>query len=436
MIPPTPDKVKPVGEEELMVVQGQLMALGDKETHLETTLREVVVQRVAEREKAAAQAVTKAADTQTKSKANDTATRTRQPLPKESKPSDFEVLKQLGKGAFGTVLKVRRKCDDALYALKVLKKKDIVQNDQVAHIIAERNTLLLCSRLGHPFLVGMHASFQTRSSLYLVMDYMECGDLYHYLRKEKRFSEARGGLYAAETILAVEHLHYLDIVHRDLKPENVLLDSDGHTRLTDFGLCKEHVRGPSGRSNSFCGTPEYMSPEVLLRKGHGKSVDWWCFGVLLFEMLTGDSPFYSPNLKRTYFKICNAQYKIPETVELSSWVVSLLKGLLQTDPGDRLGCNASDAEELKSHPFFSKYNWNKVIRKEMQPEYVPEVKDPSNPDKAEKKDGGLTAQLEADHMEEEPQSAFYGFSYQSGTTVQRKDLVKNVGIKSSCWAPH
>jgi len=194
-------------------------------------------------------------------------------------------------------------------------------------------------------------------------------------------------------------------------------------RLTDFGLCKEHVRGPSGRSNSFCGTPEYMAPEVLLRKGHGKSVDWWCFGVLLFEMVTGESPFYSSNLKRTYYRICANQYKFPEATPLTMFMESLLRGLLQTDPGDRLGCNASDAEEIKSHPFFSKYNWNKVYRKEAVPEFVPEVKDPSNSEKAICED--LQEQLETDYVEEEPQSEFYGFSYQSGTTVQRSDLLQH-----------
>jgi len=316
------------------------------------------------------------------------------------------------------VLKVRHKSDHKLYALKILKKKDVVQNDQVAHTIAERNTLLLSSRMRHPFLVGLHASFQTKTSLYLVMDYMPCGDLYHYLRKEKTFSEDRSRLYAAETVLALEHLHHLEIVHRDLKPENVLMGKDGHTKLTDFGLCKEHVGGRSGRSNSFCGTPEYMAPEVILRKGHGKSVDWWCFGILIFEMLTGESPFYSQNLKRTYCKICSGQYKIPECATMTFFAVNLIQGLLQIDPNDRLGCNASDAEEIKSHPFFAEYDWRSVFAKHMPCPFIPEVCDPADHKVSEE----LQAQLEADSVEEEPQSEFYGFTYQSGTTVVRSDM--------------
>ena len=201
-----------------------------------------------------------------------------------AKASDFEFLKMIGKGSFGKVLLAKHKKEKRVYAVKVLAKKMILKRNEKTHIMCERNVLL--KNLNHPFLVGLRYSFQSKDKLYFVLDYVNGGELFFHLQKERYFSESRARFYAAEITSALGYLHSEKIVYRDLKPENILLDAEGHIVLTDFGLCKD---GLSGRetTNTFCGTPEYLAPEVLRKEAYDRCVDWWCLGAVVYEMIYG-----------------------------------------------------------------------------------------------------------------------------------------------------
>ena len=226
-------------------------------------------------------------------------------------PVDFDLLKVLGKGGYGKVFQVKKTSGhdtDKLYAMKVLKKATIARNAKdTAHTKAERN-ILECIK--NPFVVDLIYAFQTDGKLYLILEYLSGGELFMQLEREGIFMEDMASFYLAEILLALEHLHSEGIIYRDLKPENILLDSVGHIKLTDFGLCKESIFEGS-QTHTFCGTIEYMAPEILLRHGHDKSVDWWSFGALMFDMLTGSPPFTAENRKKTIDKIVSAKLLIP-----------------------------------------------------------------------------------------------------------------------------
>jgi serine/threonine protein kinase len=218
-------------------------------------------------------------------------------------PEDFQILKLIGKGTFGQVYQVRKKDTKRIYAMKVLQKKVIVQKKEVAHTVGERNILVRTAMADSPFIVGLKFSFQTPTDLYLVTDYMSGGELFWHLQKEGRFDEKRAKFYIAELILALQHLHMHDIVYRDLKPENILLDANGHIALCDFGLSKANLT-KNATTNTFCGTTEYLAPEVLLDEaGYTKMVDFWSLGVLVFEMCCGWSPFYAEDTQQMYKNI-------------------------------------------------------------------------------------------------------------------------------------
>ncbi|XP_048464243.1 serine/threonine-protein kinase Sgk2 isoform X2 [Rhincodon typus] len=237
-----------------------------------------------------------------------------------AKPTDFDFLKIIGKGSFGKVLLAKRKSDGRFYAIKVLEKKMILNRKDQKNIMSERNVLL--KNVKHPFLVGLHYCFQTTEKLYFVLDYVNGGELFFHLQREHTFPEPRARFYASEVASAIGYLHSLNIVYRDLKPENILLDSQGHIVLTDFGLCKEVIE-PTGTTSTFCGTPEYLAPEVLQKQPYDRTVDWWCFGAVIFEMLFG---------------------------------------LL----------------DIKNHTFFSSINWEDIYHKRITPPYNPNVAGPGD----------------------------------------------------------
>ena len=255
-----------------------------------------------------------------------------------------------------------------MFALKVLRKDNIIKRNQVEHTRTERSVL---GYVKHPFIVGLNMAFQSKDKLYFVLDYCAGGELFFHLGKLGKFPEARACFYAAEITLAISYVHALDIIYRDLKPENVLLDARGHVRLTDFGLSKEGISNSSSGANSFCGTPEYLAPEILNRQGHGRAVDWWSLGALLYEMLTGLPPFYCRDRERLFEKIRKSDLAYPRY--LSSCAVNLLRGLLTRDPRRRLGSGPTDAEEIKSHPFFAEINWEKLRAGDIPPPWDPNI---------------------------------------------------------------
>lgn len=286
-------------------------------------------------------------------------------------PDDFEILRLLGKGTFGQVYQAKSRENGRIYAMKILSKKLIVKKKEIAHTIGERNILVRTSAAASPFIVGLKFSFQTPTDLYLVTDYMSGGELFWHLQKEGRFNEDRAKFYIAELVLALEHLHDNDIVYRDLKPENILLDAKGHIALCDFGLSKANLNN-DGTTNTFCGTTEYLAPEVLLdESGYTKMVDFWSLGVLIFEMCCGWSPFYADNTQQMYKNIAFGKVRFPKEV-LSQEGRSFVKGLLNRNPKHRLGA-LKDARELKEHPFFHDVDWNLLKAKDIPPPFKPHL---------------------------------------------------------------
>lgn len=282
-------------------------------------------------------------------------------------PSDFTLLQVVGQGAFGKVFQVQLISTQEIFAMKVMKKEEIMAKNQGDYMKAERDIL---TKVVHPFIVQLRYSFQTKSKLYLILDFINGGHLFFQLYRQGTFSEDLARLYTAEIVSAVGHLHDHGIIHRDLKPENILLDAEGHVKLTDFGLAKEVEE--STQTNSMCGTVEYMAPEILLAKGHGKAADWWSVGILLYEMLTGQPPFTHRNRQKLQEKIVKDKFKLP--AYLSSEAHSLLKGLLQKDPSKRLGIGENKSNGIKQHKWFKCINWSKLEARAIQPNFRPEVK--------------------------------------------------------------
>ncbi|MBA0851421.1 hypothetical protein Goshw_019506 [Gossypium schwendimanii] len=286
-------------------------------------------------------------------------------------PEDFEILRVVGQGAFGKVFQVRKKGrndedGDGLFAMKVMKKVTIIKKNHVDYMRAERDIL---TKVVHPFIVQLRYSFQTKSKLYLILDFINGGHLFFHLYRQGIFSEDQARFYTAEIVSAVSHLHNCGIVHRDLKPENILVDADGHVMLTDFGLAKEIDE--SSRSNSMCGTTEYMAPEILQSKGHNKDADWWSVGILLYEMLTGQPPYTHANRQKLQQRIIQEKLKLPPF--LTTEAHSLLKGLLQKEPSRRLGSGPGGGDEIKKHKWFWSINWKKLEAREIQPKFKPDV---------------------------------------------------------------
>uniref|UniRef100_A0A1J3DMK8 non-specific serine/threonine protein kinase n=2 Tax=Noccaea caerulescens TaxID=107243 RepID=A0A1J3DMK8_NOCCA len=278
---------------------------------------------------------------------------------------DFEIMKVVGKGAFGKVYQVRKKDTSEIYAMKVMRKDKIMEKNHAEYMKAERDIL---TKIDHPFIVQLKYSFQTKYRLYLVLDFINGGHLFFQLYHQGLFREDLARVYTAEIISAVSHLHEKGIMHRDLKPENILMDVDGHVMLTDFGLAKEFEENT--RSNSMCGTTEYMAPEIVRGKGHDKAADWWSVGILLYEMLTGKPPFMGSKGKIEQ-KIVKDKIKLPKF--LTSEAHALLKGLLQKEPERRLGSGPCGADEIKQHKWFKGMNWKKLEAREVKPSFKPEI---------------------------------------------------------------
>ena len=276
-------------------------------------------------------------------------------------PSDFICLGQIGKGSFGEVFLVKKIENSKLYAMKVLSKEKIFNQNLLKYALTERNVLSLSE---HPFIVKLNYAFQTSSKLFLILDYCTNGDLSKHLYHEKRFSETRAKYYICEIILALEHLHKLNIIFRDLKPDNVVLDNEGHVKITDFGLCKEGIFD-GNYTKSFCGSMAYLAPEMILKNGYSKCVDWYLLGILFYEMLFGNPPFLSDNKDDLFKNILEKdENEIFFPDYISKECQNFIKSLLTKNPEKRLG-NLKDAIEIKNHPYFNDVNWNKVYYKNL-----------------------------------------------------------------------
>jgi len=301
---------------------------------------------------------------------------------------DFELMRVVGKGSFGKVMQVRMKKTGKIYAMKMLSKQHIVENNEIEHTMSERAIL---EKIHHPFLVNLNYSFQSEDKLYFILDFVNGGELFYHLQKEKKFEFNRARFYAAEILLALEALHNAGIIYRDLKPENLLLNSDGHICVTDFGLCKQGLNTPNDKTDTFCGTPEYLAPEILLGQGYGKGVDWWSFGSLLFEMLTGLPPFYSQDVQEMYRKIINDKINFPPYMnEVSK---DLISRLLERNPEERL----IDPNLMKRHKFFEGIDWELLYQKQIPPPYIPDVKDDAD-----------TSQIDPEFTSEAPSMSLDG----------------------------
>ena len=225
----------------------------------------------------------------------------------------------------------------------------------------------------------MHYAFQTQHKLYMVMDFLNGGELFYHLRRENRFNERRIKFYAAEIVCAIEDLHKAGVIYRDLKPENILLDSQGHIRLTDFGLSKQGIfKQNEDMTFTICGTPEYLAPEIIKGEGHGRSVDWWSLGALLYEMYCGRPPFQNQNKMQLLYTIATKKIDFSRIQRSSQEFQNFIKRLLHHNPNRRLGGTEEDAEEIKRHPFFAGIDWNQIRSKQITPPFKPDVDDDSD----------------------------------------------------------
>eukprot|EP01135_Chromosphaera_perkinsii_P002559 Nk52_evm75s224 gene=Nk52_evmTU75s224 len=324
--------------------------------------------------------------------------------------SDFKLLETLGTGTFGRVFLCKPVVSDdpeEYYAIKILKKIEVVRLKQIEHILSEREIL---SMIDHPFIVNMKSAFQDIPNLYMVLEFVCGGELFSHLRKAGRFSNEMTRFYASEIALAIEYLHEKDIIYRDMKPENLLLNYKGHIKITDFGFAKvledRQVlkKGMAGvvaevfgsivrvltdcclfcvvslllewhlhwcRTWTLCGTPEYLAPEIIQSKGHGKPVDWWALGVLCYEMLAGYPPFFDDNPFGIYEKILAGKLHFPPHFDVAA--KEFVKKLLTADVTKRLGNLKGGADDIKKHKWFKGVDFDVVVKSQVHAPIVPEV---------------------------------------------------------------
>lgn len=305
---------------------------------------------------------------------------------------DFELLKVLGKGSFGKVFLVRVIGTVEYYAMKVLNKSEVKRRRQIEHTKTE---LKVMGAADHPFICHLRYAFQTETRLFMVSDFCQGGELFYHLKQKKSFSNSMVRFYSAEIALALEYLHRHNIVYRDIKPENVLLDDSGHVNITDFGLSRDNISDSASGATTFCGTPEYLSPEMLLarsrdgkrnKKSYGLSVDWWGLGILMYEMFFGWPPFYDQSKKRMCHRILRDKLQFPNLPQvteedkrnktkrqISQSAKSIISGLLNRDPQKRLGVVGRGFDEIKEHPFYEGLDWDALYKRQLDPPFKPKI---------------------------------------------------------------
>eukprot|EP00118_Oscarella_pearsei_P001236 m.6947 g.6947 ORF g.6947 m.6947 type:complete len:700 (+) comp17286_c0_seq1:114-2213(+) len=324
--------------------------------------------------------------------------------------NDFAFLKVLGKGSFGKVLLAEHKASKEVFAVKVLKKTVIARDDDIECTLTEKRVLALACE--HPFLTALHSCFQTKDCLYFVMEYVNGGDLMFQIQRARKFDEARSRFYSAEIVSALSFLHSRGIIYRDLKLDNVLLDSEGHVKVADFGMCKEDIIDDC-TTNTFCGTPDYIAPEILQEQNYGASVDWWALGVLMYEMMAGQPPFEADNEEDLFDSIIHDDVLYP--VWLSKEAASIIRGFLTKMPNKRLGCQAGVGEQvIRSHPFFRSIDWIALEARQVKPPFKPKVadkRDVTNFDKDFTQEKAVVTPTSKQDMEIVNQDDFSSFSF-------------------------
>uniref|UniRef100_A0A668TN41 Protein kinase C n=1 Tax=Oreochromis aureus TaxID=47969 RepID=A0A668TN41_OREAU len=324
---------------------------------------------------------------------------------------DFNFIKVLGKGSFGKVMLAELKGTEDVYAVKVLKKDVILQDDDVDCTMTEKRILALARR--HPYLTQLYCCFQTRDRLFFVMEYVNGGDLMFQIQRSRKFDEPRSRFYAAEVTSALMFLHRNGVIYRDLKLDNILLDAEGHCKLADFGMCKEGIIN-GVTTTTFCGTPDYIAPEILQELEYGASVDWWALGVLMYEMMAGQPPFEADNEDDLFESILHDDVLYP--VWLSKEAVSILRAFMTKNPAKRLGCVVSQGgeEAIKTHAFFREIDWVLLEQRKVKPPFKPRIKtkrDVNNFDQDFTKEDPVLTPTDEAIIRQINQEEFKDFSY-------------------------
>lgn len=343
---------------------------------------------------------------------------------------DFELIRVIGRGSYAKVLMVELKRTKRIYAMKVIKKALVTDDEDIDWVQTEKHVFETASN--HPFLVGLHSCFQTPSRLFFVIEFVRGGDLMFHMQRQRRLPEEHARFYAAEISLALHFLHERGVIYRDLKLDNVLLDHEGHIKLTDYGMCKEGVR-PGDTTSTFCGTPNYIAPEILRGEEYGFSVDWWALGVLTYEMLAGRSPFDiaqaadnpDQNTEDYLFQvILEKTIRIPRSLSVKA--ASVLKGFLNKNPVERLGCGENGFLDIVNHPFFKSIEWEMLEQKQVVPPFKPRLegeRDLANfPPEFTDEPVHLTPDNES-VIADIDQSEFEGFEYVNPLLMSLEDCV-------------
>ncbi|EAY07638.1 AGC family protein kinase [Trichomonas vaginalis G3] len=278
----------------------------------------------------------------------------------------FEVISVIGQGYYGKVRLVKSKADGELFAIKSIRKSKLIEQKEIKTVLNERNIMI---KADHPFIVQLKFAFQSSSKFYLGLEYVPGGELFAHIKRDGFLHEEEYKLVLAQVALVLNHLHSIGVIYRDMKPENIMIGQDGYIKLTDFGLAKDIT--VEDTTSTFCGTPDYIAPEVVRGLNYDKSVDWWALGILAFELMYHRTPFHSQNRDKTYRKIVNDSPKFPEYA--SEVEKSFIMGLLNKEPKQRFGF-----KEVKEHQFFGNINFDDVLAKKIQPYYVPQIEDPTN----------------------------------------------------------
>ena len=329
------------------------------------------------------------------------------PLGIKIKNEDFERLKLIGKGSFGDVFLVKLKSNEKIYAMKILDKEKIKSYDQEEHTKSERDLMV---KINCPFIVDIKYAFQDKQYLYMVTEFMQGGEMFFHLFKEKRFTNEKAKFYLVEIILAIEFLHKNNMMYRDLKPENVLLDKNGHIKITDFGLSKI-LSKENEKTYTICGTPQYLAPEILSSEGYDNAVDWWSLGCLMYKILIGIDAFKFSKNQSLSPEMYEIEILIPDYVTKEA--NDLIRKLLVINPKKRLGSGPGGADKIKNHSYFKDIDWEKAWNKELTPPFIPDIKDDLDLKYFDK--GFTDENLESFSSEEESSSLktidYKGFTY-------------------------